>query len=195
MPSNYIYRRLQGQRTIAEGEEQDNLVIEMNRDSESSNERILIIPSSDNLSALGSARYRGRSLPALKIEGLRISQHDQALDLLERIANTVFFQIDLSINLPLNLIRERRTPTRPIPRQEPVELQFPQNEYDEAPMALYWYARSAVGMPLLQFLAYYQSIEFYFPTYSQAEARRKVRNILKDPSFRANRDARSSGEF
>ena len=44
-------------------------------------------------------------------------------------------------------------------------------------------------MPLLQFLAYYQSIEFYFPTYYQAEGRRKIRRILKDPTFRNDRDA------
>jgi len=43
-------------------------------------------------------------------------------------------------------------------------------------------------MPLLQFLAYYQVIEFYFFSYSQEEARRKVRNILKDPTFRTDRD-------
>jgi hypothetical protein len=44
-------------------------------------------------------------------------------------------------------------------------------------------------MPLLQYLAYYQTIEYYFPTYSQADARRRLRNILKDPSFRPDRDA------
>lgn len=44
-------------------------------------------------------------------------------------------------------------------------------------------------MPLLEFLAYYQAIEFYFPTYSQAEARRKIRNVLKNPTFRPERDA------
>ena len=44
-------------------------------------------------------------------------------------------------------------------------------------------------MPLLQFLAYYQTIEYYFPTYSQAEARRKIRNILKSPAFRSERDS------
>jgi hypothetical protein len=32
-------------------------------------------------------------------------------------------------------------------------------------------------------------IEFYFPTYSLAEARRKLRTILKDPAFRGDRDA------
>lgn len=44
-------------------------------------------------------------------------------------------------------------------------------------------------MPLLQFLAYYQSIEYYFPIYSQADAQRRIRIILKDPSFRPDRDA------
>lgn len=44
-------------------------------------------------------------------------------------------------------------------------------------------------MPLLQFLAYYQVIEYYFPTYSQADARRKIRAVLKDPAFRGDRDA------
>jgi hypothetical protein len=44
-------------------------------------------------------------------------------------------------------------------------------------------------MPLLQFLAFYQVLEFYFPIYSQAEAQRKLRTILKDPTFRGDRDA------
>lgn len=44
-------------------------------------------------------------------------------------------------------------------------------------------------MPLLQFLAYYQVIEFFFPIYSQSEARRRIRNILKTPGFSYHRDA------
>jgi len=43
-------------------------------------------------------------------------------------------------------------------------------------------------MPLLQFLAYYQTIEFYFPIYSSAEAQRRIKNILKNPTFRYDRD-------
>lgn len=80
---------------------------------------------------------------------------------------------------------------RPSPRERrrtAADLQFPRHEYDKAPISLYWYARSATGMPLLRFLAYYQVIEFYFPTYSQVEARRKIQNVLKDPGFRADRD-------
>jgi len=44
-------------------------------------------------------------------------------------------------------------------------------------------------MPLLQFLAYYQVIEYFYPVYSQAEAHRKLKSILKSPTFRSERDS------
>lgn len=56
-------------------------------------------------------------------------------------------------------------------------------------MSLYWYGKTASAMPLLQFLAYYQVIEYYFPVYSQIEAQKTLRNILKDPTFNPMRDA------
>jgi len=43
-------------------------------------------------------------------------------------------------------------------------------------------------MPLLQLLAFYQVVEFYFPIYSQSEAQRRLKAILKDPAFRGDRD-------
>ena len=62
--------------------------------------------------------------------------------------------------------------------------------YDQgAPASLYWYGRSASGMPLLQFLAFYQVVEFYFPVYAEAEAKRKLMAILKGPTFRGDREA------
>jgi hypothetical protein len=56
-------------------------------------------------------------------------------------------------------------------------------------MALYWYARDATGMPLLKYLAYYQVVEYYFHTYAQADARRKIQGFIKNSVFRADRDA------
>jgi hypothetical protein len=127
---------------------------------------------------------------SLAISGLDLSRHE-ALDLLERVANSILFQIDLMLGIPLALGRRRRAMRRGMPRRRTsaaADLQFPRHEYDKAPISLYWYGRSATGMPLLQFLAYYQVVEFYFPTYSQVEARRKIQNVLKEPSFRADRD-------
>ena len=44
-------------------------------------------------------------------------------------------------------------------------------------------------MPLLQFLAFYQCLEFYFPQYSRREAIAKIRNVLKDPLFDGAKDS------
>lgn len=128
---------------------------------------------------------------SLTVKAGGINQHDEAVDMLRRASDALFFQIDLLHDLPLTLSRSRRPPPPPrrSTRETSPKLTFPVYEYDTAPISLYWYARSAVGMPLLQFLAYYQVIEYYFPTYSQADARRRIKSVLKDPAFRADKDA------
>ncbi|MBU7574508.1 MAG: hypothetical protein KAF64_14220 [Hydrogenophaga sp.] len=121
-----------------------------------------------------------------------ITQHDKALEHLRRVSDALFFQIDLLHDVTFTLVRERRSLARrrrSTRAEQPPDIAFPVHEYDSAPISLYWYARSAIGMPLLQYLAYYQVIEYYFPTYSQADARRKLKAVLKDPGFRGDRDA------
>lgn len=139
-----------------------------------------------------SGRGHGRARrPAIKIVGANAKTNEEASAILERIANALLFQVDLTQNIPIALTRRRglRRPRINSVRGAPTELVFPRSEFDREPLSLYWYGRSASGMPLLEFLAYYQAIEFYFPTYSQAEARRKIRNVLKNPTFRPERDA------
>jgi hypothetical protein len=128
----------------------------------------------------------------LKLTGVTAKTHDSAYELLNKIAGSFFFQLDLLSGVSLNLEKERRR--APLLRRrkgaEGVEgLQYPKAQYDNAPLSLYWYGRSAGGMPLLQYLAFYQAIEFYFPVYSRSEAQRKLRVLLKDPTFRSDRDA------
>lgn len=154
-------------------------------------EKLVLGPTTRILQVLGRSHRVMPGYPSLRIEGLNITRHDHALEILERLADSFFFQLDLVRGVPLGLLRRRaslRGRTSLPARRERSELEFPRSEYDRDPMSLYWYARSATRMPLLQFLAYYQTIEYYFPTYSQAEARRKIRNILKSPAFRAERD-------
>ncbi len=156
----------------------------------SANASIALSPVSGDLRGLTSCPEMSLSLKIRK-EGL--AQHDQATNLLRKIADSFFFQVDLLADVPFTLSKDRRSIVRRRSKargtfaQKPPE--FPRTEYDSAPMSLYWYARSATGMPLLQFLAFYQVIEFYYPTYSQAEAGRKLKVLLKDPTFRADRDA------
>lgn len=151
---------------------------------------IVVAPASPALQVLSSSVLTPSVRLAISIRGVTIDGFDQALTTLKKYAGSIFFQLDLISNIPLSLSR-RPGPIRlhSGPSAERKTLEFPKQEYDEGPLSLYWYARSARGMPLLQFLAYYQTIEFYFPVHSQAEARRKVRNLLKNPSFRSDRDA------
>jgi hypothetical protein len=145
-------------------------------------------PSKEAEALLSGAR---RTALVLRIDGATFSQHDQATGLLETFSRALFLQIDLTRDLPLTLVPTRRVrlrKRRPA-NAPPPAIVFPEHEYDPAPAALYFYGRGAARMPLLQFLAFYQAIEFYFPTYAQAAARRRIKNLLKDPTFRADRDA------
>lgn len=152
---------------------------------------IEISVASDHFCALSKLPARNRL--TLKLNGCLVTTHDAALALLQKLAGSVLFQTDLVFNVPFALERERRIPLPP-KRQNTqpsfglIDLQYPQAQYDQAPLSLYSYARSATGMPLLQFLAFYQVIEFYFPIYSQSEAQRRIKAILKDPTFRGDRD-------
>lgn len=125
----------------------------------------------------------------LKIGGLNVHQHDEVFNYLTVVANSLLFQLDMISDLPLVLKKVVSNRKRsPVPEAVPA-LIFPKVEFESAPLSLYWYGRSAVGMPLLQYLAFYQVIEFYFPRYSQSEAHRKLKSVLKDPTFRSDKDS------
>lgn len=191
----YIFSRLFGPiNNRSEEEWIQSASIELKREPEEAGQTITISPMSQQLLLLAqsSTPQPAQFTLSIKIQGLHITQHDQALHILEKISNTIFFELDVAQGLPLSLWRKRRgVPLRRRRTRRPpiAELHFPKIEYDNEPVSLYWYARSATGMPLLQFLAYYQAIEFFFPIYSQSEARRRIRNILKTPGFSYHRDA------
>jgi hypothetical protein len=135
----------------------------------------------------------GRIKPRLtfKIEGKALKTHEEAKEFLLKIANSILFQIDLATDIPFHLLMDRqimkgiRSKTR---RRSSHEFQAPKYEYDKEPLALYWYARTSRNMPLLQFLAFYQVMEFYFPYYSFSDAQNRIKNLLKSPLFDTNKD-------
>lgn len=187
-PSSYLVRRLFG------NEDRGNMDIEpivlKQGDAEAALTISLGTPSPE-LQVFDSICIGPRSRFSVRIENSKAKTHDKALRTLERLANAIFFQIELQMGIPLSLQRERPRRIgahrgRPAGKRD--DLNFPSREYDSQPMSLYWYAKSARGMPLLQFLAYYQVLEFYMPTYSNHEAIGRVRNILKDPRFTPDKD-------
>ncbi|MDQ0309405.1 hypothetical protein J2S46_003961 [Kitasatospora herbaricolor] len=125
----------------------------------------------------------------LRIRGIERKTHDEALSVLEKLGSSIVFDLDVKYGLSLGLRRLRLHV--PSPRGTPVSTEAPSHpglEYGKEPLSLYRYARTAQGMPLLEFLAYYQVLEYYFPRYGQREAFDRLRNELRDPRFSANDD-------
>jgi len=141
-------------------------------------------PSVEN-SVLTGTLFRGNDL-VIRIEGVKLAGHDQARSLLQRAGNSALFQLDLITDWPLHLAQERSASSdvarRRVERPR-VSPKAPTFEYDQEAMSLYWYARMAYEMPLLQFLAFYQVLEFYFPVYSERAAQQTIRNLIKSPTF------------
>ncbi|MEP0941451.1 MAG: hypothetical protein ABJH63_01075 [Rhizobiaceae bacterium] len=170
-------------------EEEDKFVLRAER---SDGVSVEISEGTEELAAL-ALRPRMRRGLSLKISLGGERKYTSALNALETISNSLFLQLDIEkrVALALRKTLRRRGPVRPrgFNSDEPSSIQFPAFEYDKAPISLYWYAKSARGMPLLQFLAYYQVVEYYFPNFAKLEAVRGARKILKHPNFRVDRES------
>jgi len=162
MPRNFLFRRIF--KEDEDGDEPQSIVLK--KDDGEKSAAVEISESSKLIRLLVRGPYGRSGALSIKISGVKISQHNQSLEILERLTDSLFFQIDLQNGLALSLMKDRRLIRRPGRRRPEVELdlEFPKVEFDRSPISLYWYARGALGMPLLQFLAYYQVIEYYLPT-------------------------------
>jgi hypothetical protein len=121
--------------------------------------------------------------------GYAASKHDETVEFLEQLKDDLAFELDLTHRSAFALRRR--------PRGLPVESrsdrgtedtdsppEWPSASYPKQPLSLYWYGVSADGMPLLQYLAYYQVLEYYFPQYARKEALTQLKEELRDPRFR-----------
>jgi len=126
---------------------------------------------------------------SLHIKHPKFSTHADALRILEKLTHSLFFEVEAETGISLILLRKRERKYSALGVRKNIDLEFPKYEYDEGPMSLYWYGRSAQNMPLLQFLAFYQCIEFYFLIYFNAEISKRVKAIIKEPSFRVDRES------
>ncbi|MBD2294844.1 hypothetical protein H6G06_15470 [Anabaena sphaerica FACHB-251] len=127
-----------------------------------------------------------------RIDGVDVSRHDYAQNILEKVANAVFFQLDMLTGISMYLSIEKDTQNK-YSRYRKNYLVFHTYEYDTDAMSLYWYASTAKEMPLLQYLGYYQVIEFYFPKFSAQKASELIKRTFKDPSFHQNTDGKVHG--
>ncbi|HEX4263072.1 MAG TPA: hypothetical protein VH597_01930 [Verrucomicrobiae bacterium] len=191
-----VHRRLFGKKnspSIPEDELElqnaDTLVFKNGKDKSALEARLGIM--SKNFQAFATVCVWKNVPFTLQIFGAKLSKNSEALEMLEKIAHALFFEIDLVLNIPLVLEKERgfrgsRTKSGSATGKQ---LLFPTTKYDPRPMSLYWYARTSRGMPLLQFLAFYQVVEFYYPMFSEKDAIHRLKNILKDPRFDLHSDS------
>jgi len=136
-------------------------------------------------------RDRDPKLSVVRFEGFGVKDTSGARDLLEGVGASVLFELDLTHGLGAWFALARERPTRrpaDRPQISPRLPEFPRNKYEPEPLQLYMYARGAMAMPLLEFLAYYQAIEFFFPRYSESALRRRVEKLVKHPGFSAHND-------
>ena len=195
-PRHYFIRRL----AQALGEEiesdEENIRLDLT-DSENlynvsvgtaSVEYAILSYSKDTMYSFEFAKRRS----TLRIENIEITTHDQAKKILEKVGNSILFKLDITNNTGYKLAEDReirRSYFRRKKQVQEIDKTFPAYEYDDEPMSLYWYSKSAFDMPLLQFLALYQILEFYFPIFSQKDAHYQIKNIIKDPRFNPNKDS------
>lgn len=203
LPSSFIYRRLQ--ESLHRGKPREKRQSEPSRlqfaqeDERFQGITLTVGTATQEFSTLETLRLarsinldRPFSPLTVRIEGLSISNHEQATSLLETIGNSALFQIDLLTGIPLYLAIETENEIRPrhlYGSGEKITLTFPKYQYNAKSMSLYWYASTARGMPLLQYLAYYQVIEFSFPAFANKATYDIVKRMLKDPAYHRDPDA------
>ena len=199
MPPRYLLRRFKDLlEVVATNNDADEEEVSYSFPSPQEDIKIFIGTSSIDFSILQnfqrelfSLSGRIRKRITFRVEGKELKSHIEALDFLLKIANTVLFQIDLALNVPIHLVMDRQIMREMKMRKHKFdrpEFQPPKYEYDKEPLALYWYARTSTNMPLLQFLSFYQVMEFYFPLYSFTEARQRIKNFVKNPLFDITKD-------
>lgn len=126
----------------------------------------------------------------LRVQGLNANNESSARKQMLEIMNAVLFQVDLMKGVsmyPTPQISENYV--QPDIEEDHLrqELNPTKYIYDNEAMALYWYARQSMSFPLLQYLAYYQVLEFYFPRYTRKDAHKAVLNVVKNPTFNVDR--------
>lgn len=129
----------------------------------------------------------------LRIKNVDAGTHDEQKRLLKTISDSLFFDLDTRTGIGLRLGEKVGARTRrekaPIDRNEPPSIRTPRFQYSEKPLSLYWYGRSSMRLPLLEYLAYYQVLEFYFPVYSKRDVLDRLRQELLDPGFAPDSDS------
>lgn len=124
----------------------------------------------------------------IKLTGYQVSDLEEATELLQSIANAFLFELDVVHGVSMGLRRYRPIKFRRRVAPGEKDVAYPRNKYSNEALTLYQYGRSSRQLPLNQFLAYYQSLEYFFPIFARAETVTNVRTALLDPRLNPTKD-------
>ncbi|WP_104471149.1 hypothetical protein [Acinetobacter indicus] len=125
---------------------------------------------------------------SIKIKGLNLQRHEQALTAIKNIVGSVCFQLESQTGNAFTPVIRIINSNLKIKRIEnSLKLNKITQQYNSEALSLYWYAVSAHEKPLLQFLAFYQVVEFFYPIYTAQSSQKKIANLLKSPTFNHNK--------
>jgi hypothetical protein len=129
----------------------------------------------------------------LSVRGYHIRSGKEAKRILETVAHALFLQIEAKTGVALSLVSGRQAtsgsrPSQRIARRHEYTYEFPKTSPRTDAFQLYWYALGAYQMPVMQYIAFYQTIETFFEIYTDAEARQILRQNLLRPDFEVSND-------
>lgn len=141
-----------------------------------------------------TAREWNRDEPTyttLKIRGQPLPFSTEALRRLMLVADSWSFDIDGEHGLGFRLaLRPPWPPAYPRRRHNRAQQDAatpaaaaPTRTYQAEALAFYWYARSMPRAPFVQFLAFYQVLEYHFTRYAHDRGVQEVAALLTDPSI------------
>ncbi|WP_424465426.1 hypothetical protein [Pseudoclavibacter helvolus] len=139
-------------------------------------------------SALASAVLEHPAGHMVRITGANELTHDTARELLEETIHRISFDFDVAYGLPLRIPRRYRRRELMSSEDSTKVPEFPRNEYAAEALHLYQYGRQGGQLPTLEFLAYYQSVEYFFSYFARARAVHDLRSTILDPAFDPSTD-------
>jgi len=150
---------------------------------------IELSPASQSWTVL-NGRYAPTSSVTLKIQHTGGADGPRAHVLLDSFGQDFMLEVELKYQLGLGLATDLvhgLVPETDI-TQSTTPVTFPSLSFQAEAATFYWYGVRAYEFPLLQFLAFYQVLEYFFMPFTRASVVRRVRAQLKDPAFDRGRD-------
>ncbi|MFE1103838.1 hypothetical protein ACFW4K_25260 [Nocardiopsis alba] len=110
----------------------------------------------------------------------------------DKLLYSLLFELDTRNRMVLSPLQRRdlrrvRTKTSRSPA-EPLSFRFPKIEIGNEVGILFNFARTAAGNLPLEFLSYYQILEYFLPAAIRREALKEIRRELRDPRFEESND-------